>query len=91
MVFTFEKLASYVAAQFKKDIEENGFDSFEDMKSCYWWDTNDIKDEVEYHIQEADKQSNQLICMSDDRSDVYINDDYISYRKFSAMWHKALD
>ena len=90
MIRTFEELAKVVADGFKAVMEEEGFDTFEEMKQCYWWETNDIKDEVEAYLKEADAQSDKIICMSDDRTDVYIGDDYISYRKFSAMWHKMI-
>lgn len=87
---TFEELATIVANGFKEVMTEEDFDTFEDMRFCYQMDANDIKDEVEAYINEANENSTELICMSDDRTDVYINDNYISYKKFSAMWRKAL-
>ena len=87
---TFEDLAKVVADGFKEVMKEEGFDTFDEMRACYWWDSNDIKDEVEAYIKEADENSDVVICLSDDRTDVYIGDDYISYKSFSNMWHRLI-
>lgn len=87
---TFEKLAQIIADEFKQVMQEEDFDTFEEMKDCYWWDTEDIKNEIEYYFKEVTEKSDCGVWFSDDRTDVYIDDDYISYRKFSTMWHKAV-
>lgn len=87
---TFEELAQVVANGFKQVMEEEEFETFEDMKNCYWWDTNDIKAEVRYYLNEVSNKLHMEIMLSDDGMDVYIGDNWITYRKFSAMWHKLL-
>lgn len=89
MINTFEELAKVVADGFKQVMQEEEFDTFDEMKDCYWWTTEDIKAEVDSYIQEA---TDGDACISDDGTDVYLHgtDMMISYRKFSAMWHKAL-
>ena len=87
---TFEELAQVVADGFKQVMVEEEFETFEDMKNCYWWDTNDIKAEVRFYLNETANKLGMEIMLSDDGMDVYIGDNWITYRKFSAMWHKLL-
>ena len=88
---TFEELAKVVANEFKQTMKEEGFDSFKEMAECYWWTANDIKDEVDVIISNAVEGLGVSGIDEVDRTDVYLNGDMISYRKFSAMWHKALN
>jgi hypothetical protein len=44
---TFEVLAKLVADDFSRTMKENGFETFAEMKKCYMWDANDIKEEVD--------------------------------------------
>ena len=89
MINNFEELAQVVAKGFKEVMKEEDFDTFEEMKDCYWWTTQDIKDEVDAYIKEA---TDGDACIGDDGLDVYLHgtDMMISYRTFSNMWHKAL-
>lgn len=85
---TFEELAVKVADDFRETMDEQGFESFDEMKKCYWWDSNDIKEEVNSilsSVRDADAYIDEI-----DGSDVILNGDTIPYRKFSAMWHKCL-
>ena len=85
----FEGLAKVVADGFREVMEEEGFDTFDEMKDCYWWTTQDIKEEVDFYLSEA---TDGDACIGDDGADVYYHgtDLMISYRKFSAMWRKEL-
>jgi len=85
---TFEGLAKAVADYFKDCMKEEGFESFEEMVDCYWWTANEIKDEVDSVLRGID--GTDAYIDEFDRSDVLNNGELISYRKFSAMWHKAL-
>ena len=49
---TFEKLAEMVRMDFKTTMEQEGFETFADMKRCYCWEAADIKDEVNIIIAE---------------------------------------
>ena len=71
------------------DFLDIDFDTFEEMKDCYWWTSQDIKEEVDFYLKEA---TNGDACIGDDGADVYYHgtDMMISYRKFSAMWRKEL-
>ena len=41
-----DQLAKLVADDFKETMKENGFESFEEMKKCYWWTAQDIREEI---------------------------------------------
>lgn len=85
---TIEALAMKVAEYFKKVMKEEEFETFTEMKECYWWTSEDIKAEVNSVITEI---ANTLGV-----GDMYLSDDgtfvqadtfhFVSYRKFSAMF-----
>ena len=83
----FEELAKIVADEFIKDMREHDFETFDEMVKCFWWTTNDIKDEVDYVLRENGAYVDEL-----DRTCVLAEDtgEMISYRKFSAMFRKLL-
>jgi len=87
---TFEALAKVVADDFRKTMKEEGFDSFKEMVDCYWWTTNDIKDVIDEIISNIKGIGAVSGIDEVERTYVYLNGDAIPYRKFSAMWHKAL-
>ena len=72
MSMTFEKLAELVADDFQKTMNEEGFETFKEMKKCYDWDAQDIKEEVDSIISELNKkayeESGETFWMSDDYS-----------------------
>ena len=85
---TIEALAMKVAEYFKKVMKEEGFETFTEMKECYWWTTQDIRAEVDAVITEV---ANELgvadMYLYDDGSVVQVDTYHdISYRKFSAMF-----
>lgn len=90
---TFEELAQIVADYFNGIMEEQDFEDFDEMRQCYWWDFNDIKDEVDSTIR---IETNDRAYIDElDRMDVFIDfegepQQMMSYRKFSVMWHKLL-
>lgn len=45
-VSTFSEAADYVARDFVKTMKEEGFETFEEMKKCYWWEPEDIRQEI---------------------------------------------
>lgn len=84
---TIKELAQKVADYFNGVIEEEEFENFEAMKQCYWWDSNDIKDEVEAVIKDFNWY------LTDDRTELYdgnfgAKDEYYSYRKFMVEVYK---
>lgn len=46
-----DKLAELVADYFKEAMKEGGFETFKEMKDCYWWTAQDIRDEISYIAQ----------------------------------------
>lgn len=85
---TIEALAMKVSEYFKNVMKEEGFDTFTEMKECYWWTSEDIKAEVSAVITEV---ANELgvadMYLYDDGTVVQVDTYHdISYRKFSAMF-----
>ena len=54
---TFEILAKLVADDFKRTMETHGFRTFAEMKKCYMWDANDIKEEVSTIVSEISSKA----------------------------------
>ncbi len=42
------ELVDAIVNDFIQTMKEEGFNTFSEMKNCYWWDSQDIKDEVDY-------------------------------------------
>ncbi len=42
-----QELVNAIANDFQQTMEEEGFETFVEMKECYWWDSQDIRDEVD--------------------------------------------
>jgi hypothetical protein len=76
---TFEMLAKLVADDFTRTMEEQGFETFKEMRKCYMWDANDIKEEVSTIISEISAKNweethnvGETAFMADDYSFVQI-------------------
>ena len=87
---TFEELAKLVAEDFKKTMDEEGFETFDEMKKCYWWSNDDVKEEVESIIsvltEKSVKDGGEYFYMSDDHTFIQIgtfND--MSWRDFKKL------
>ena len=85
---SFEELAQLVANYFTGIMKEEDFDTFEEMKQCYWWTPNEIKDEVDAVIREASDERSYIDEL--DRSDVFSGDAMMPYRQFASMWRKIV-
>lgn len=79
-----ENLVKIVADDFRKDMEENGFESFQEMSRCYMWDSSDIRAEVEYIVN-----SSNLGYMGDEGL-VLNNGDLCEYKDFIRLVRKSL-
>lgn len=84
---TFEALAQVVADDFKETMDTFGFDSFNEMAECYWWDSKDIKEEVDSILRTKNTGAYIDEC---DGSLVIKEDGDIEYRTFARMWRKLL-
>lgn len=43
---TVQDIVRIVANEFADMMRDDGFETFKEMRECYWWDTQDIADEV---------------------------------------------
>lgn len=85
---TFEILAKIVADDFLDTMKEFEFDTFEEMANCYYWDSKDIKEEVDAIIR---AKTNDVAYINEwDGNTIHIGDEMMDYRKFARMWRKYL-
>lgn len=85
---TFEELAKKVAEDFRVTMKDEGFDTLKEMCDCYWWSPADLKEEIGAVIVSV--SSGEAYIDEIDGSDVLLNCDCISYRKFAFMFRKYL-
>ena len=84
---TSKDLARKCAEYFKSVMKEEEFDTFEEMRQCYMWDTADIKEEVKAVIAEFGW------FFTDDESEIFkVGDEShdITYKKFSGMMYSMI-
>lgn len=87
---TFEILAKLVADDFRNTMEEEGFETFQEMKKCYMWDAQDIRDEIVYIVTELSNEywenHRESFSISDDGSflEIGISKD-MDYKEFKAL------
>lgn len=90
---TFEILAKLVADDFKRTMDDNGFHTFSEMKKCFMWDANDIKEEVSTIVSEISNKAledthnaSNTAFVADDGSFVQIGIfDEMSWGKFKKL------
>lgn len=85
-----QDLVNYIADDFQKSIEEDGFDNFLSMKRSYWWTSKDIQNEVDYMIDK------ELQLNTDNRYNYNCFDNYednrnMTYSKLIRKVYKELD
>lgn len=85
---TLKELAKIVADDFKQDMQEHDCETFDEMVDLFWWTTKEIKEEVDYIIRKA--SNGEAYIDELDGTMVFAPGEEMSYRKFSAMWHKNL-
>lgn len=85
---SFDDLAKAVAEEFAKDMKEFGFDTFNEMCHSYWWDSNDIKKEVDEILISL---TNGEAYVDDlDGTEVIYKGTACNYRRFNTMFRKYL-
>lgn len=73
-MITFQDLAGMVRKEIMQDMKEDGFETFKEMKDCYWWEAADVKGYVSDIVTEIgndlyDKNvTPDAIFMSDDHT-----------------------
>lgn len=75
----FEELAKAVAETLKDMMREEGFETFEEMRRCYLWEGNDIREEICYRVKECGGD-----CF-DDMTDITIGWDIMAYGAFKKL------
>ena len=84
---TFKELAQKIAEDFNRQIEEEGFENFKEMRSVYDWEPEDIRDEIEYMIKEYGEDDH--FATLDDGSIIQFTGDWdeptMSYREFKKL------
>ena len=81
---TFDEAAEYVAKDFISTMQDEGFETFQEMAKCYMWETDDIKSEVYYILQDTNCE------MWDDGSELEIGQNSIEWRKFSKLFRDKI-
>lgn len=82
MTRTFTDLAKYIADKLLELTKEEGFETFNEMKKSYMWDTQDIKDEIYYIISHM---NNSAVSMWDDCSVVEIGWEQMKWGQFKKL------
>ena len=84
---TVDKMIHDVANYFLTCMKDNDFESFDEMKDCYWWTSQDIKNEVDAVLKEGDWSIDEL-----DGSDIFDNNSNLicSYRSFMSKVYKLI-
>lgn len=83
---TFEELARKVAGEFRKDMKEVGYETFEDMRRSYDWEWADVKEEVSYLIDEIAKATgDSYLWMADDHTFIQNASGDISWKEFKKL------
>ena len=52
-----QSIIKFTAADFLKTMKEEGFESFQEMKNCYKWTANDIKEELAAIFEEYEEET----------------------------------
>ena len=77
----FEDAAEAVAQDFVNTMKDEGFQTFEEMKRCYMWEPEEIKQEVSAILDEFTD-----CWMWDDTTHVQIGIEDMPYREFKKLW-----
>ena len=79
-VKTFQEAAKIVANEFIRYMLEEDFEKFSDMKKCYQWDADDLRDEIRSILEDLTS-----VGMWDDGTHVEIGMTDITYGEFKKM------
>ena len=83
----YNELVKFVATDFREEVEENGFASFDEMTRCYQMDSSDIKAEVEAIInatKTAYMDDSGIVIFNEENTEPY------SYKTFIRLVRKEL-
>lgn len=82
---TFQELAEIVAQDFLDLMEDEGFDTFKELKESYGWTWEDIKDEIDSSIDGNSISMNIFMYMSDNRRYIQIEDKRMNWGEFKKL------
>lgn len=82
-----EQMIKNVANYFLDCMKDNDFETFDEMKECYWWTSKDIKNEVDSILKDYNWSIDEI-----DGTDIFDNDGNIvsSYRSFMSKVYKII-
>jgi hypothetical protein len=82
-----EQMIKNVANYFLEEMKDNDFETFDEMKECYWWTSKDIKDAVDSLLGEHNWYIDEI-----DGSDIFDNNGNVvsSYRPFMTKVYKII-
>jgi len=82
-----EQMINNVANYFLEEMKENDFETFDDMKRCYWWTSQDIKEEVNSVLNDYDWAIDEI-----DGADIFDENGngVCSYRSFMSKVYKII-
>jgi hypothetical protein len=82
-----EQMITNVANYFLDCMKENDFETFDEMKECYWWTSKDIKNEVDYLLGEHNWSIDEI-----DGSDIFDDNGNVvsSYRSLISKVYKII-
>lgn len=81
---TFEEVAEIVARDFLQEMNDAGSEIFEEMQRCYMWDTDDIKSEVYYILQNTNCE------LWDDGTQLELRNETMMWRTFSKLFRNKI-
>lgn len=87
MIFckSFDEVAQIVAEEFVQTMKEEGFEIFQEMVKCYMWETDDIKSEVCYILQNTNCE------MWDDGTQLELGNKTMVWRAFSKLFRNKIN
>ncbi len=71
-------------------MNEEGFNTFNEIADCYWWTSQDIKMEID-SIFRIECESEVWFDNSDDWKTVLTKNEEMSYRKFISFVRKIIE
>lgn len=81
-----QELVNGIVNDFLQTMENEGFETFIEMRENYWWESQDIKNEVDYIV------TKELNIPNDGEYNYYVDDmdEDLNYNKLIRMVYKEL-
>ena len=86
----FEALAGHVANVFVEYMQDDGCETFAELRRAQKWNTEDVKDECECIIDDLSRRVNQAVYMTDDHDDICIGGELMPWNEWSKLLYKKI-